>query len=55
MSPSDLGIIRGITTLIVMLAFVGVFAWAYSRRRNEAFKEAAHLPLEDDGSEVRHD
>jgi cytochrome c oxidase cbb3-type subunit 4 len=46
------GVLRGLTTLLVMLAFVGVFAWAWSRRRHAAFTEAANLPLEEDGSEV---
>ncbi|MGD9386719.1 MAG: cbb3-type cytochrome c oxidase subunit 3 [Gammaproteobacteria bacterium] len=35
-------------TLLLMAAFIGVVAWAWSRRRHTDFKEAAHLPLEED-------
>lgn len=48
MSEETLGILRGITTLLAMLAFVGVAFWAYNRRRKEKFDEAARLPLEED-------
>jgi cbb3-type cytochrome oxidase subunit 3 len=33
-----------------MLAFVGVCAWAYSRKRRTRFDAAAQLPLEEDRS-----
>ena len=49
-----MGLVRGIATVLALLAFVGVVLWAYSRRRREAFSSAALLPLEeDDGPEVR--
>lgn len=48
MSESTLGILRGVTTLLAMLAFVAVVAWAWSRRRRETFDAAAHQPLEED-------
>ncbi|MGA0734727.1 MAG: cbb3-type cytochrome oxidase subunit 3 [Steroidobacteraceae bacterium] len=47
-SPEMMGIVRGVATLLAMLAFVGVAMWAYSRRRREKFDEAAKLPLEED-------
>lgn len=43
----DFGTFSGITTAMMLLAFLGVCAWAYSSRRREAFDEAARLPLED--------
>ena len=41
----DAGTLRGIVTLVVMLAFVGLVAWAYSRRRKADFDEMANLPF----------
>jgi cytochrome c oxidase cbb3-type subunit 4 len=48
MSEEALGIIRGLSTVFAMLAFVGVAAWAWSRRRREDFDRAARSPLEED-------
>lgn len=48
MSEETLGILRGITTLLAMLGFIGVCLWAYSRRQQRRFDEAARLPLEDE-------
>ena len=31
----DYGTLQGILTIIVMLTFVGIFAWAYSSRRQK--------------------
>ncbi|QYJ80459.1 cbb3-type cytochrome oxidase subunit 3 [Shewanella acanthi] len=44
----DYGTLQGILTLIVMLTFVGIFAWAYSSRRQKAFDEAANLVFSDE-------
>ena len=44
----EIGTIRGLITAILMLLFIGVALWAFSRRRKDDFKEAANLPLEDD-------
>lgn len=44
----DIGTLRGIGTLIVLLAFVGLFAWAFSAKRKASFDDAAHLPFADD-------
>jgi cytochrome c oxidase cbb3-type subunit 4 len=48
MSEETLGILRGVTTVMAMLAFIAVCVWAYSRRRREKFDDAAKLPLEED-------
>jgi cytochrome c oxidase cbb3-type subunit 4 len=42
------GLMQGLGTLLAMLAFIGVVAWAYSRRRKSEFDAAARLPLEED-------
>jgi cytochrome c oxidase cbb3-type subunit 4 len=43
-----MGLLQGLGTLVAMFAFVGVVAWAYSRRRKADFDAAARLPLEED-------
>jgi len=42
------GTLQGLATLTALLAFVGVTAWAWSRRRKENFDDAARMPLEED-------
>ncbi|MCP1315352.1 MULTISPECIES: cbb3-type cytochrome c oxidase subunit 3 [unclassified Halomonas] len=51
----DSGTLRGVITLILLLAFLGIVVWAYSRRRREAFDEAANLPFADDERDARQD
>ncbi len=41
----DIGTIRGLITLMLMLAFVGLVIWAYSKRRKADFDEMANLPF----------
>lgn len=41
----DTGTFRGLITFILIVAFVGIFFWAYSKRRKPDFDEAANLPL----------
>jgi cytochrome c oxidase cbb3-type subunit 4 len=44
----DLNTLRSVVTVISLLAFVGIVAWAWSRRNRERFDEAARLPFQDD-------
>lgn len=44
----DLGTLRSLVTVISMVMFVGIVWWAYSRRNQDRFDEAARLPLSDD-------
>ncbi|ANO50734.1 cbb3-type cytochrome oxidase subunit 3 [Woeseia oceani] len=44
----DMGTIRGLLTVALLLLFIGVSVWAFSRRRSDDFAEAARVPLEDD-------
>ncbi|TXH92786.1 MAG: cbb3-type cytochrome c oxidase subunit 3 [Pseudomonas sp.] len=44
----DIGMIRGIGTAVVFIAFIGVVLWAYSGKRKQQFDEAANLPFADD-------
>ncbi len=41
----DIGTARGLVTLAVMLAFIGVVAWAWSSRRKADFDEMAQMPF----------
>jgi cbb3-type cytochrome oxidase subunit 3 len=43
--PVGVGTFRGLITLFVMLAFIGVVFWAYSKRRKKDFDEMANLPF----------
>jgi cytochrome c oxidase cbb3-type subunit 4 len=42
----DIGLLNGLFTLGLLLAFIGLVAWAWSRRRKTDFDAAAQLPLE---------
>ncbi|WNL38360.1 cbb3-type cytochrome c oxidase subunit 3 [Halomonas sp. PAMB 3264] len=42
------GTFRGLITLLLIIAFIGIVRWAYSRRQHKAFDEAANLPFADD-------
>ncbi len=44
----DVGTLRGLGTVLVLVAFVGVALWAYSSKRKSDFDEAANLPFADD-------
>lgn len=42
--------LRGLSTVLVMIAFAGICWWAYAPRRKKRFDEAANLPFADDES-----
>jgi cytochrome c oxidase cbb3-type subunit 4 len=41
------GTVHGIWTLILIITMLGIYAWAWSSKREVAFKEAASLALDD--------
>jgi cytochrome c oxidase cbb3-type subunit 4 len=47
----EIGTVRGLITLFVMLAFLGLVYWAYSKRRKAEFDEMAELPFHEYPSE----
>lgn len=51
MSEDTLNLMRAVSTVLAMLAFLAIVAWAWSRRRREEFDHAAQLPLEEDAGE----
>lgn len=48
MSDDTLNLLRAVTTVLAFAAFLGVVAWAWSRRRHDEFEQAANLPLQED-------
>lgn len=49
----DINTLRGISTIFVMLGFLGICAWAYSKARHEEFSKAAQLPFADEEESER--
>jgi cytochrome c oxidase cbb3-type subunit IV len=44
----DIGTVRGLITVALLIAFIALVFWAYSKRRKADFDELARMPLEDD-------
>lgn len=44
----DLNLLRSAVTVLSLIIFLGIVAWAWSRRNAARFDEAARLPLQDD-------
>ena len=45
--------LRGLSTILCMLAFAAVVYWAYGPSRKKYFEEAAELPFADDAADKR--
>jgi cytochrome c oxidase cbb3-type subunit 4 len=46
----DLGVFRGLVTGTLLVLFIGLVVWAWSKSRRDQFDAAARLPLEDEES-----
>ncbi len=44
----DINDLRGLSTLFMLIAFLGLCFWAYSSKRKKTFEEAANLPCADE-------
>ncbi|MDO5086213.1 MAG: cbb3-type cytochrome c oxidase subunit 3 [Comamonadaceae bacterium] len=44
----DINLLRSIVTVLALAVFIGIVIWAWSRRNQERFDEAARLPFEQD-------
>lgn len=44
----DINTLRGLTTLLLLIAFIGLVLRVYSRRQKPHFDEAAQLPFADE-------
>ncbi|WP_417447012.1 cbb3-type cytochrome oxidase subunit 3 [Kangiella sp.] len=47
----DINIFRGVMTLIIMLLFIGLCIWVYSKKRKPMYEDAARMALDDDDKE----
>ncbi|MEZ5702075.1 MAG: cbb3-type cytochrome c oxidase subunit 3 [Burkholderiaceae bacterium] len=44
----DINFLRSAVTVISFVTFLGIVAWAWSRRNKAGFDEAAQLPFQDE-------
>ncbi len=44
----DVNTLRSVVTVVSFFTFVGIIAWAYSRKNAADFDKAANLPFEQD-------
>ena len=44
----DINDIRAWQTTLLLISFIGIVIWAYSKRRKSQFDEAANLPFADE-------
>jgi cytochrome c oxidase cbb3-type subunit 4 len=44
----DINSLRSIVTVVSLVTFIGIIAWAYSRKNAADFHKAANLPFEQD-------
>ncbi|MGP1516926.1 MAG: cbb3-type cytochrome oxidase subunit 3 [Ottowia sp.] len=44
----DINTLRSISTVLALIVFVGIAVWAWSKRNQAGFDEAARLPFDQD-------
>ena len=44
----DINDLRGLSTLFLMVTFIGLCFWVYGKKRKKTFDEAANLPFADE-------
>ena len=47
-----MAMVNGLLTLLLIVLFLAICAWAWSGRNKEKFDKMAHLPLEDDSNKA---
>ncbi len=48
----NLDLVRAILMIALIVAFLGMWAWAWSGKRKKAFHDASMLPLEEDDGQI---
>ena len=48
----DINVFRAVILITLMISFVGLWIWAWNRKRKPAFHEASMLPLEEDNGQI---
>ncbi|AOE50602.1 cbb3-type cytochrome oxidase subunit 3 [Kangiella sediminilitoris] len=55
----DINLIRGILTVILLVLFIGLCFWVFSKKRKSQYEEASKMALEENASiknnEVKRD
>ena len=51
----DINTLRIVIMLTLFVSFIGVWLWAWSKKRKSAFDEASKLPLEEDDGHIPTD
>ena len=46
----DVNTVRGLLTLVFLIAFVAIVCYAWSGRNRQRFDDAAQVPFEDNGN-----
>ena len=49
-----MGVINGLLTLLLIILFLGICAWAWSKRNKDTFDRMARLPLDDNDHTIEH-
>lgn len=44
----DINDFRGLSIVFLMISFIGLCFWAYSKKRKTSFDEAANIPFADE-------
>ncbi len=44
----DINVFRGLMSGVLLVAFIGIIVWAYSKNQKKSFDEAANLPFADE-------
>lgn len=44
----DFSTFESVRTVVLLIAFIAIVIWVWSRKRKKAFDEAAQLPFEED-------
>ncbi len=51
----DINELRGLATVIVMAAFLGIFWWVFIHKKKEDYHDAEQLPFADEKDENKAD
>jgi len=51
----DINLARGAVLILLIIGFLGIWAWAWSKKRKPEFHAASMLPLEEDRGQVPQD
>ncbi len=51
----DIGLFRGLVTALLLVLFIGLCFWVFSKKRKADYEAASRLPLSDDRSPPKND